>query len=94
MLLLRNQLTMTVDFKGLFLSSTMHLQMSHHQKHVLMVQHEMLTVFCPPVTQGPKETPSSTDQGAIQSPDNKPSKPKLPKGDDILEIPQLDQGTQ
>lgn len=59
-----------------------------------MVQHEMLTVFCPPVTQGPKETPSSTDQGAIQSPDNKPSKPKLPKGDDILEIPQLDQGTQ
>jgi hypothetical protein len=47
----------------------MHLQMSHHQKHVLMVQHEMLTVFCPPVTQGPKETPSSTDQGAIQSPD-------------------------
>ena len=59
-----------------------------------MVQHEMLPVFCPPVTQGPKETPSSTDQRAIQSPDNKPSKPKLPKGDDILEIPQLDQGTQ
>jgi hypothetical protein len=42
---------------------------------------------CAPVTQGPKETPS-TDQGTTQPPptdDNKPSKPKLPKGD-ILKL--------
>jgi hypothetical protein len=42
---------------------------------------------CAPVTQTPKETPS-TDQGTTQpSPtdDNKPSKPKLPKGD-ILKL--------
>jgi hypothetical protein len=42
---------------------------------------------CAPVTQTPKETPS-TDQGTTQPPttdDNKPSKPKLPKGD-ILKL--------
>jgi hypothetical protein len=34
---------------------------------------------CPPITQGPKESPS-TDQGTIAQPrDKKPSKPKLPK---------------
>jgi hypothetical protein len=42
---------------------------------------------CAPVTQTPKETPSK-DQGTTQPPpsdDNKPSKPKLPKGD-ILKL--------
>jgi hypothetical protein len=42
---------------------------------------------CAPVTQGPKESPSR-DQGTTQPPstdDNKPSKPKLPKGD-ILKL--------
>lgn len=46
---------------------------------------------CAPVTQGPKETPS-TDQGTTQTDDNKPSKHKLPKGD-IL-VPQPDQGVK
>lgn len=50
---------------------------------------------CPPVTQGPKGPLSSTDQGTTLSPDNTPfSKPKLPKGGDILETPQTDQGVQ
>jgi hypothetical protein len=42
---------------------------------------------CAPVTQTPKESPSK-DQGTTQPPptdDNKPSKPKLPKGD-ILKL--------